>query len=91
MKRKSNVLIEKPFVLKLQHAKSLIQISKKFKVKCWTALQNRYNLATTYLKKELKRNAIGKIALVDCTMICVEVKNITKQIGEVCIKQMVEF
>ena len=69
MKRKSNVLIEKPFVLKLQHAKSLIQISKKFKVKCWTALQNRYNLATTYLKKELKRNAIGKIALVDCTMI----------------------
>ena len=69
LKRGSHVMIEKPFVLKLSHAKTLISLSKKKKLKCWTALQNRYNLATSFLKKEIKKKSIGDVALVDCTMI----------------------
>ena len=53
LKRKSNVLIEN-LCSKTSACKIFNTNIKKFKVKCWTALQNRYNLATTYLKKELK-------------------------------------
>lgn len=69
LKRGSNVLIEKPFVLSLDHAKKLINISKKKKLKCWTSLQNRYNLATSKLRSEINSKSIGKISLVDCTML----------------------
>ncbi len=69
LKRHSNVLIEKPFVLRIDHAKKLINLSKKNKLKCWTSLQNRYNLALIKLKKELIKKSIGKINLVDCTML----------------------
>ncbi len=69
LKRGSHVLIEKPFVLKLNHAKKLINISKEKNLKCWTSLQNRYNLATTKLKLEIKSKSIGKISLVDCNML----------------------
>lgn len=69
LKRGSNVLIEKPFVLKLNHATKLVEIAQKKKLKCWTVLQNRYNLATSKLFNELKRKKIGKINLVDCTML----------------------
>ncbi len=69
LKRGSNVLIEKPFVLRLDHAKKLISISKRKKLKCWTSLQNRYNLATSKLKSEINSKSIGKISLVDCTML----------------------
>lgn len=69
LKRNSNVLIEKPFVLRIDHAKKLINLSKKKKLKCWTSLQNRYNLAIIKLEKELKKKKIGKINLVDCTML----------------------
>ena len=40
IERKTDVLIEKPFVLKLKHAKELIKLSKKNKVKCWTSENN---------------------------------------------------
>ena len=69
LKRGSNVLIEKPFVLKLVHARKLINISKRKKLKCWTSLQNRYNLATSKLNSEINKKSIGKISLVDCTML----------------------
>lgn len=69
LNRGSNVLIEKPFVLKLSHAKKLINLSTKKNLKCWTSLQNRYNLATSKLRSEIKSKSIGKINLVDCTML----------------------
>ncbi len=69
LKRGSNVLIEKPFVLNLNHARKLIKISKEKKLKCWTSLQNRYNLATSKLRSEINSKTIGKIGLVDCTML----------------------
>ncbi len=63
-----NTLIEKPFVLNLNHANLLIKLSKKKKVKCWTVLQNRYNLAVQKLKEEINKKKIGKISFVDCVM-----------------------
>ena len=67
--RNSNILIEKPFVLRLSHAQKLIKITKKTKKKCWTTFQNRHNLAILKLRKEIKEKKIGKINLVDCMMI----------------------
>jgi len=63
-----NVLIEKPFVLKLKHASDLIKITKIKKLKCWTALQNRHNTAVKKMASMVKSNSFGKVALVDCTM-----------------------
>jgi predicted dehydrogenase len=69
IKRKVNILIEKPFVLKLLHANELIKLSKKNNVKCWVVFQNRYNLAISKLKKVLKSKALGKISLVDAILL----------------------
>ncbi len=69
LKRKTNVLIEKPFVLRIDQAKKLINIAKNNKLKCWTSLQNRYNLSLIMLKKELRKKSLGKINLIDCTML----------------------
>ncbi|MBH09653.1 MAG: hypothetical protein CMG74_04720 [Candidatus Marinimicrobia bacterium] len=68
LKKKCDVLIEKPFVLKLNHANELISIANKNNLKCWTTLQNRYNLATKKLKKEINKKTIGKVNLVDCVL-----------------------
>jgi UDP-N-acetyl-2-amino-2-deoxyglucuronate dehydrogenase len=63
-----NILIEKPFVLKLSHAKKLINLSKKTNTKCWVAFQNRHNLAIDELKRIILSKKIGKIFLVDCSL-----------------------
>ncbi len=68
LERNSNVLIEKPFVLNLKDAKSLIKISEQTKKKCWTALQNRHNKSTIFFRKTIKEKKIGKVSLVDCSM-----------------------
>ena len=67
-KNKINLLIEKPFVLKLKDAKELIKIIKKNNTKCWVAFQNRCNLAVQKAKKELKNKNIGRVFLVDCAL-----------------------
>ncbi len=65
-----NILIEKPFVLKIKHAKELISISNKNKdLKCWVAFQNRCNLAIQGVKKFIEQKKIGNIFLTDCSMI----------------------
>jgi len=69
LKKKINVLIEKPMVLKLTDAKRLISLSKKNKVKCWVAFQNRHNKAITKLKSEVENKKIGKISLIDCILL----------------------
>jgi UDP-N-acetyl-2-amino-2-deoxyglucuronate dehydrogenase len=68
LRRNSNVLIEKPFVLNLRDAKDLIKISDKTKKKCWTALQNRHNKSTVFFRKIINQKKIGKVCLVDCSM-----------------------
>lgn len=68
IKRNIHALIEKPFVLKLNEAKKLIKISSKKKIKCWTALQNRYNKAIIRLKKKVNNLGPKKISLIDCSL-----------------------
>lgn len=69
IKNSINVLIEKPFVLRIAHAKELIKLSRNKKIKCWVSFQNRYNLAIQGLKKIVKKRTLGKIFLVDCSLI----------------------
>ncbi len=64
-----NILIEKPFVLKIAHAKALIKLSKNKKLKCWVVFQNRFNLAIQKLKRDLKRGILGKVFFIDCSLI----------------------
>ena len=47
--------------------KNYIELSKKTKKKCWTILQNRYNLAKKMLKltKEL---GLKSVSFVDCSL-----------------------
>ena len=68
LKKKCHVLIEKPFVLKIKDGKKLIRLAGKNKKKCWTSLQNRCNSATQELKKILKKNQLGPISLISCSM-----------------------
>ena len=56
-------------VLKLSHAQDLIKMTKKNKVKCWVSFQNRYNNAIQELKYNISKNKIGKISLVDATLL----------------------
>ncbi len=70
-----NIIIEKPFVLKLGHAKKLISLSKNKKIKCWVSFQNRYNKAIQGLKDIVNKKTIGNIFLVDCSLIWKRDKN----------------
>ena len=63
-----NVLIEKPFVLRLSDAKKLIELTTKKKLKCWVAFQNRHNLAMNQLKKVISSKQIGNISLIDAAL-----------------------
>jgi len=63
-----HVLIEKPFVLNLSHARELISITKNKKVKCWVAFQNRFNRAIQKLKSIVLKKKIGNIFLVDSAL-----------------------
>lgn len=65
-----NILIEKPFVLQIKHAKELIIINNKNNnLKCWVAFQNRCNLSVQKVKKYLIQKKIGNVFLADCSMI----------------------
>ncbi len=64
-----NLLIEKPFVLNLFEAKKLILKAKDKKIKCWVVFQNRFNLAVKKLKSVVKKKSLGKIFLIDCSLI----------------------
>ena len=68
LKKNISTLIEKPFVLKLEHAKKLIKLCNKKKLKCWTALQNRHNKATSEMRKNISNKNIGNIVVADCSM-----------------------
>ena len=69
LKEKVNVLIEKPLVLKLSDAKKLIEISKRNKLKCWVAFQNRYNKAIKKMTADIKNKKIGNVSLIDCMLL----------------------
>ncbi|MAV56538.1 MAG: hypothetical protein CMI79_03300 [Candidatus Pelagibacter sp.] len=68
VKNKINTLIEKPFVLSIKHAKRLSYLTKKNKVKCWVAFQNRQNFATLRGKYVLRKKIFGNPFFIDCAL-----------------------
>ena len=68
LKKKIPTLIEKPFVLSLNHAKRLINLKLKNKTKCWVAFQNRYNKSIIQGKKILDKKIYGKVFFVDAAL-----------------------
>lgn len=69
LSKQIDVLIEKPFTLKLSHASILAKLVKENKKKCWVAFQNRHNLAVTKLKDIVNKKKLGKIFLIDSILL----------------------
>ena len=65
----TNVLIEKPFVLKYNDALYLKKIATKKNIRCWTVFQNRYNPSIILLNKLIKKNYFKKINLIMCKLL----------------------
>ncbi len=68
IKNNTNVLIEKPFVLKYSDGLKLINLVKRKKLKCWTVFQNRLNSSIKISKKLINKDFFGKINLIDCKL-----------------------
>ncbi|MBT89281.1 MAG: oxidoreductase [Spirochaetales bacterium] len=62
-KYKKHTIIEKPLALKFDHAKKMINISKKNKKLLFVVKQNRYNLPVVKLKQAIDKNRFGKLIL----------------------------
>ena len=69
IKKRVNILIEKPFVLKSTDAKKLINMSSKIDRKCWVVFQNRTNKSIEFLKKLIANNFFGDITLIRGSLI----------------------
>ena len=63
LKKRKNVIIEKPIAIKLRDAEKLIFLEKKFKKRVFVVKQNRFNLPIIHLKKVIKKGMLGKIFL----------------------------
>lgn len=68
IKNNINTLIEKPFVLSISHAKKIASLTKKNKVKCWVAFQNRHNFAIKRGKEVLKKRLFGDPFFIDSAL-----------------------
>lgn len=64
--KSKSILIEKPFVLSLKHAKKLIMLSKTHKVKMYVCFQNRLNKSIQYLVN--KKKDLSKPFYIDCSL-----------------------
>ena len=62
-KFKKNLIIEKPFVMKVAQGKNLISLAKKHNVNIFPVFQYRYNLSVQRVKKAIEKKQLGKIFL----------------------------
>lgn len=69
IKKKINILCEKPLTMLPSQAKYLIKLSKSKKVMCGVVFQNRFNPSIQYLKESLKKNLFGKIIKVSISLL----------------------
>jgi UDP-N-acetyl-2-amino-2-deoxyglucuronate dehydrogenase len=69
LKKKINVLSEKPMCLKVKHGEELIKLSKKNKIFYGVVFQNRLNTALTFLKNKIDKNKLGKIIFCNVRLI----------------------
>lgn len=58
---KKNIIVEKPFCLKLNQARELIKISKKVQRKIFVVMQNRFNSPIQITKKFITKRKFGKL------------------------------
>ncbi|HRN69564.1 MAG TPA: Gfo/Idh/MocA family oxidoreductase [Candidatus Woesebacteria bacterium] len=64
IKKKINVLIEKPITEKIDDAKELIRLSKKYNVKLFVGHVERFNPAVKKVKEMINKNDLGKITAI---------------------------
>jgi UDP-N-acetyl-2-amino-2-deoxyglucuronate dehydrogenase len=65
LKYKKNLIIEKPTFLKPSQVKEIYIIANKNKNKIFPVFQNRFNKSIQKIKKEINKNKIGKINIVN--------------------------
>ena len=61
LKKKINVIVEKPMALSIKDADKMIETAKKNSVKLCVSHQNRFNKSIKKLKEALKKNKFGRI------------------------------
>lgn len=62
IKRKINVIIEKPIAMSLKDADEIISLSEKYNVKVSACHQNRFNIAVREMRSALETGAFGKLS-----------------------------
>lgn len=60
LNHKKNLIIEKPFVMKVSQGQELIKLSKRFNLTIFPVFQYRYNKSVQRVKKSFNKNEIGK-------------------------------
>ena len=65
LKYQKNLIVEKPTFLKPSQVNEIYKLAKRFKVKIFPVFQNRFNKSIKKIKKEIKKNIIGKINIVN--------------------------
>lgn len=68
IKRKINVIIEKPIALSLRDADEIIELTQKYGVKVSACHQNRFNLAVQEMRDHLEKGNFGKLSNAAVTM-----------------------
>tara|TARA_B100000242_G_scaffold294139_1_gene275064 strand:+ start:2221 stop:3258 length:1038 start_codon:yes stop_codon:yes gene_type:complete len=61
LKKKCNVIVEKPMCLKILDAKKIVKLSKKYKRKVFVVMQNKFNLPVLKLRKDIQKGLFGKL------------------------------
>jgi len=75
LKKKINVISEKPLTLIPKNSLILNTLAKKNKVMCSVVFQNRFNKSVRYLKNLIDKNKIGKIVTVSLSLLWCRYQN----------------
>ncbi|MCH5198756.1 MAG: Gfo/Idh/MocA family oxidoreductase [Oscillospiraceae bacterium] len=68
IKRKINVIIEKPIALSIKDADEIIELTEKYGVKVSACHQNRFNLAVQEMRAYLENGSFGRLSNAAVTM-----------------------
>lgn len=62
IKRKINVIIEKPMAMSIEDADEIIRLSEEYSVKVSACHQNRFNIAVQEMRAALEKGRFGKLS-----------------------------
>ncbi|MFZ2153286.1 MAG: Gfo/Idh/MocA family oxidoreductase [Microgenomates group bacterium] len=68
LRKKINVLVEKPMALKISDCKEMINEAERNGVKLYVVKQNRYNVPISLVRKAIETGKLGKIFMVSCNV-----------------------